>query len=58
MLGSVIYTPEKTFVVDKLALNRSSSEYFISRAKEGYVLVTEYFKKEKRLDSRLEKLNY
>jgi hypothetical protein len=58
MLGSVIYTPEKTFVVDKLKLNRSSSDYFISRAKEGYVLVTEYFKKEKRLDSRLEKLNY
>ena len=58
MLGSVIYTPEKTFVVDKMALNRSSSDYFISRAKEGYVLVTEYFKKEKQLDSRLEKLNY
>jgi hypothetical protein len=58
LLGSVIYTPEKTFTVDKLALNRKSSEYFVSRAKEGYVLVTEYFKKEKRLDSRLEKLNY
>jgi hypothetical protein len=58
MLGSIIYTPEKTFVVDKLALNRKSSDYFVSRAKEGYVLITEYFKKEKRLDSRLEKLNY
>jgi hypothetical protein len=58
VLGSVIYTPEKTFAVDKLKLNRKSSDYFVSRAKEGYVLVTEYFKKEKRLDSRLEKLNY
>lgn len=58
VLGSVIYTPEKTFTVDKLALNRKSSDYFVHRAKEGYVLVTEYFRKEKRLDSRLEKLNY
>lgn len=58
LLGSVIYTPEKTFTVDKLVLNRKSSDYFVSRAKEGYVMVTEYFKKEKRLDSRLEKLNY
>jgi hypothetical protein len=58
MLGSVIYTPEKTFIVDKLVLDRKSSSYFVSRAKEGYVMVTEYFKKEKRLDSRLEKLNY
>lgn len=58
VLGSIVYTPEKTFTVDKLALNRKSSDYFVFRAKEGYVLVTEYFKKEKRLDSRLEKINY
>jgi hypothetical protein len=58
VLGSIIYTPEKTFAVDKLTLNRKSSKYFVYRAKEGYVLVSEYFEKEKRLDSRLEKLNY
>lgn len=58
LLGSVIYTPEKTFTVDKLVLNRKSSDYYIYRAKEGYVMVTEYFKKEKKIESRLEKLNY
>lgn len=58
VLGSIVYTPEKTFTVDKLVLNRKSSNYFVHRGKEGYILVTEYFKKEKRLDSRLEKINY
>jgi hypothetical protein len=58
VLGSVIYTPEKVFTVDKLPLVRKSSSFFIYRAKEGYVLVNEYFPKEKRMDSRLEKLNY
>jgi hypothetical protein len=58
VLGSIIYTPEKTFTVDKLVMNRKSSRYFVYRAKEGYVYVAEYFEKEKRIDSRLEKLNY
>jgi hypothetical protein len=58
VLGSVIYTPEKVFTVDKLTLNRKSTDYFVYPAKEGYVLVSEYYKKEKRIESRLEKLNY
>ena len=58
VLGSIIYTPEKVFTVDKLVLNRKSSSYFVYRAKEGYVMVSEYFPKEKRIESRLEKLNY
>lgn len=58
ILGSVIYTPEKTFSTDKLPLNRKSSIYFLYKGKDGYVMVSEYFAKEKRLDSRLEKLNY
>lgn len=58
VLGSIVYTPEKTFTVDKIELNRKSSNYSIFRAKDGYVLVVEYFQKEKRLESRLEKINY
>jgi hypothetical protein len=58
ILGSIIYTPEKVFTVDKLPLVRKSSSFYIYRAKEGYILVNEYFPKEKRMDSRLEKLNY
>ena len=58
ILGSVIYTPEKTFTVDKLPLTRKSTSYFVYPAKEGYVMVSEYFKKELKVESRLEKLNY
>lgn len=58
VLGTIVYTPEKVFTVDKLPLNRKSTMYFVNRAKEGYVMVMEYFKKEKRLESRLEKVNY
>ena len=58
LLGAVVYTPEKIFSVDKMPLNRKSTEYYVQRAKEGYVLITEYFKKEKRVDSRLEKINF
>jgi hypothetical protein len=57
-LGTIVYTPEKTFTVDKMPLNRKSTEYYVYRAKEGYVMVTEYFKPEKRLETRLEKVNY
>jgi hypothetical protein len=58
LLGVVVYTPEKVFSVDKMRLSRKSSEYFVHRGKDGYVLITEYFKKEKRADSRLEKINF
>lgn len=58
VLGSIIYTPEKVFTVDKMKLDHKSSQYRIYRAKEGYVMVMEYFQQEKRIESRLEKLNY
>jgi len=58
VLGVVVYTPEKVFVVDKLPMTRKSTEYFVYRAKDGYVLITEYFKKEKKVDTRLEKINF
>lgn len=58
VLGSIILTPEKEFTVDKLSLNRKSTAYRVYRGKPGYVMVNEYFENEKRLDTRLEKLNY
>ncbi len=57
-LGSIIYTPEKTFAVDKIDLARKSTTYFIYQAKPGYVMVSEYDEKQKKIDSRLEKINY
>lgn len=58
VLGSIIYTPEKVFTVDKTKFNRRSQDFAIMRAKPGYILIAEYFKKEKRFDMRLEKMNY
>jgi len=58
VLGTVVYTPEKTFFTDKMELSRKSTEYAIHRAKPGYVLVTEYNRKAKTVESRLEKINY
>ena len=57
-LGSIVYTPEKTFAVDKLDLNRKSVKYFVYRAKQGFVMISEYFEKEKTIESRLEKINF
>jgi hypothetical protein len=58
VVGSIVYTPEKTFALDKFNLTRRTNSFWVGRAKEGYVLVSEYFRKEKKLESRLEKINY
>lgn len=48
VLNSIVYTPEKNFVVDSMPLDRRSTSYFVFPAKDGFVMVTEYYKKEKR----------
>ncbi len=58
VIGSVVYTPEKTFVVDKFNMKRRSSEFNIMKAKSGYLYVVEYFRKEKKIEGHLEKVNY
>ncbi|MGE0587445.1 MAG: DUF6770 family protein [Cyclobacteriaceae bacterium] len=58
VLGSIVYTPEKTFTVDKMKLKRGSTDYYIYNAKHGYVMVMEYSKKEKKVEARLEQINY
>lgn len=57
-LGSIVYTPEKTFTTDKIDLSRKSIRYYVYRAKQGYVMVSEYDEKLKKIDSRLEKINF
>jgi len=46
------------FTVDKIDFDRKSTEFAVTRAKPGYVLIAEYFRKEKKFDMRLEKINY
>jgi hypothetical protein len=42
---------------DKIKLKSSSSQMLIFPAKSGSVMIAEYFKKDKRMDFRMEKLN-
>ncbi|HEX8059379.1 MAG TPA: DUF6770 family protein [Cyclobacteriaceae bacterium] len=58
VVGSIVYTPEKSFVTDKFTMSRRTSKFQIMKAKPGYILVSEYFYKDKKLESRLEKVNY
>jgi hypothetical protein len=58
VVGSIVYTSEKTFVTDKFTIARRTSVFQILKAKSGYLGVTEYFRKEKKLETRLEKVNY
>ncbi len=57
-VGSIIYSDNKSFSVDKIDLDRNSDKFFIYPAKQGYVMISEYYEKEKRLDRRIVKLNY
>ncbi len=48
----------KISATDKIEVSNTQSKIFINRAKPGYILLMEYFEKEKKLDMRLEKINY
>lgn len=46
------------YSLDKLTLSADASSIAVMPAKHGYVLVSEYYEKDKKLDFRLEKINY
>ena len=54
--NSISYHDEK-FSTDKIKLESKASNMRVFPAKTGSVMILEYFKKEKRLEMRLEKLN-
>lgn len=49
---------DNDFTTDKLSLQTEASSIRVLPGKPGYIVVSEYFKKEKKLDMRLEKINY
>ena len=57
IFGSINYA-DGDLSVDKMEFNSDATTSMIMRGKPGYVLVYEYFKKQKKLDMRLEKLNF
>jgi|GEM_PF-6285651 len=54
-VNTVSYYEGQT-TTDKISLKTESSRLWVSPGKAGYIQITEYFKKEKRLTSRLEKV--
>jgi hypothetical protein len=53
--NSIRYNGEK-FVTDKIELKSKASRMKVFPAKTGSVMIVEYFKKEKKLEFRIEKL--
>lgn len=49
---------DSEFSADKISLQTEASELQVFVAKPGYVMISEYFSKAKKMDLRLEKINY
>lgn len=54
--GSINYSNGQ-FSTDKIKMNSKAKGFSVYPAKQGYVMIYEYFKKEKKVEFRLEKLN-
>ncbi|MBD0256492.1 MAG: hypothetical protein ICV83_12305 [Cytophagales bacterium] len=57
IFGAITYADQQ-YATDKISLETEASSLRVMPAKPGYVLITEYFRKDKKLDMRLEKINY
>jgi hypothetical protein len=57
VVGNISYSKEHKLVQDKVDFSSKATYHWLSPAKPGYVCIFEYFRKAKRLDVRLEKLN-
>ncbi len=55
--GAITYIDGK-YVTDKISLETESTTLNVYAAKTGFVMISEYYKKAKKLDIRLEKINY
>lgn len=55
--GGISYS-NGAFTKDKITLKTKSTEIRVYPAKPGYIMINEYFRKEKKMESRLEKFNF
>ena len=58
IFGAIVRDETGAFSTDEINLQSDASRMWVLPAKAGYVSIWEYFKKEKRLDVRLEQINY
>jgi Family of unknown function (DUF6770) len=57
IFGSITYA-DGEFTTDKIELETDATSLAVYPAKPGYVMISEYFKKSKKVTLRLEKFNY
>jgi hypothetical protein len=57
IIGTSSYTKNGNIVNDQVKLNTKPTNFTVLPAKPGYIAVFEYFKKEKRINIKFEKLN-
>ncbi|MDJ1492613.1 hypothetical protein QNI19_06695 [Cytophagaceae bacterium DM2B3-1] len=54
----LVYTPEKNFSIDRITIGSSSGiKTFVEEAKSGYIKISQYDSKKKKLDMHLAKIN-
>lgn len=53
----IVSNIDGTFVEDAVSLKTEATDIRVTKAKAGFILITEYFKKEKKMTLRLEKIN-
>ncbi|MFT4665959.1 MAG: hypothetical protein ACI8YQ_002058 [Polaribacter sp.] len=46
------------YVIDKIDLSTDASSIRVYPAKPDYIMLAEYFRREKKIESRLEKINF
>ena len=55
--GTINYS-DNTFKTDKVRFDTKATWQYVYPGKPGYVMISEYFRKEKKLEFRMEKLNF
>lgn len=58
MIFGAVTWADNEFSTDQLKLKTEASSLRVFPGKPGYVMVSEYFRKQKKLETRLEKINY
>jgi hypothetical protein len=56
-IGNIAYTKDQKLTFDKILLTTKPTDFYVFQAKPGYIAIVEYFRKQKKVTLRLEKLN-
>ncbi len=57
-VGTVVIDEDLEIVRDRITIDPDASSFWVMRAKPGYIAIFEHFRSERRLKSRLERINF